>query len=564
MKTPSTGVPTSSGYLPGASQYQSSTSSLGSSWGSLKASARRSDTTRSTYFKLKAMGLDPTSDTLFSSTATLRKRSQSDDFESASTSAKKAMYEQDKLAELPSNVSQSLPKHFVTAIADEAEELFAQSRAIREQLSEGITFYREEIKKYESTPPKSDEPPSHSHSLLSSITKQDWYRASTASLSSSRPKMPPPSYRDRVSKFLPRERYADVLKQQNRSVLGRSWPRPRPSTLPSAGLPNQRSTSPIRAPPVVADYDISPMIFSPDRNVIPAKPNLSHVGYSTERVEASDGYQGRHSPTTSYSNGRRLSFEDNSQQHEPGHIYRNSSMDSVDGHENGATGGVEDNISHNTTQHTNGNHTNPPTEDADDDQEDAIHQPRTQPTYSNHSETSPSDPADARSPNYNGPQQRAPHQPATNNPFGLLAESSASVSASGDEDEEDGVDDEEEEDEEREEEEEEDDGENEPIRDYRHSNTRRDYPSEDEGGSEGDVGFSDEYDEDGVDGTGGGDGDGDAGSGEEDDEEEDEEDEDGNKNDDDDDDGGGEDNEQLQSSQWGSKSGASVEDAIEL
>lgn len=198
---------------------------------STAASSVRADTTRSTYFKLKAVGLTPPP------VAKRRRRDSGGSLMSrpgkrltTSVSPVQASISSEQTKEKPQQ------PHTLKAIAtnEEDEELFAQIRQVRDAMSDSMTFFQEERKKDENfrlsqssagsagTPPSSDK---------QSTAVRDWkaiaeerinkaLRASTVTPTTSYEKMrePPPAYRNRISKFLPRERYADKMMAQRPDV----------------------------------------------------------------------------------------------------------------------------------------------------------------------------------------------------------------------------------------------------------------------------------------------------------------------------------------------------------
>lgn len=195
------------------------------------SSSSRADTTRSTYFKLKAMGLN---------TPPVAKRRRTDSEGSLMSRPGKRLTTSISPVQAPAISEQRqgnseqlhLPKAVVTN--EEDEEIFAQIRQVREAMSDSMTFFQEERKKDEefrlsrssagsaSTPSSSEKRPT---------AVRDWkaiaeqriakaLRASSVKSTTPREKTrePPPAYRNRVSKFLPRERYADKMMAQRQDV----------------------------------------------------------------------------------------------------------------------------------------------------------------------------------------------------------------------------------------------------------------------------------------------------------------------------------------------------------
>ncbi|KAJ8610196.1 hypothetical protein MRB53_038697 [Persea americana] len=143
---------------------------------------RGQNTTRTSYFKLKAMGLDPNSAILTQRAEPLfeRKRLVGDS-------------EPETTVDVPTKRTKISPKP-----KNEDDELFAAARAVREAMNDSIAFFREEAAK--------------PIPLLSSRRQsppRETYRAPTQSSSGL-----PPAYRSRPSRFLPREMYADMVMQR--------------------------------------------------------------------------------------------------------------------------------------------------------------------------------------------------------------------------------------------------------------------------------------------------------------------------------------------------------------
>ena len=113
---------------------------------------------------------------------------------------------------------------------DDDDELLVAARQVRQAMTESISLFQEEIAKDELHQFKSSkmEPLTR---LSKSLGAQDW-RAMVASFASFAPVPntertskfvePPPRYRSRVSKFLPRERHSDVQAARRRTIGTRS------------------------------------------------------------------------------------------------------------------------------------------------------------------------------------------------------------------------------------------------------------------------------------------------------------------------------------------------------
>jgi len=205
----------------------------------------RHDTTRSTYFKLKALGLDPNSATLHASNNSIlaattndRKRPRTDSFGTSTISGKRlttasasplarSTYLQDEAAAPPNLASGAMQQPVNT---DDDDELLVAARQVRQAMTESISLFQEEIAKDElhQSQRSRAEPLTR---LSKSLGTQD-LRATIASLTSFAP-VPstertskfvelPPRCRNRVSKFLPRERHSDVQAHRRRTIGTRS------------------------------------------------------------------------------------------------------------------------------------------------------------------------------------------------------------------------------------------------------------------------------------------------------------------------------------------------------
>lgn len=124
-------------------------------------------------------------------------------------------------------------------INEEDEELFASVRQIREAMDDSISFFQssvqreEDLERFRSSHGSAGSPPGMNASVnyIKPDGTRDW-RAyaeqklaasmresqSDASASAGKRKEPPPAYRNRVSKFLSKEKYADIMMQKRRDL----------------------------------------------------------------------------------------------------------------------------------------------------------------------------------------------------------------------------------------------------------------------------------------------------------------------------------------------------------
>lgn len=207
----------SSGILRGSGNADRSYSQY-SRPGSRVGESSRSDTTRSTYFKLKAMGYEPNSATLFPDATRVddgplqspprkrsREESEVDGYEF--TPRKRSQTASDTRSPVEFNEDHRTPLVTKSSV-DEDEELFAALRETRRAMTESIDFFRDEVQKDEM---RRSRPSSRASSIANASAILEENRQFK------KPE-PPPKYRNRVSKFLPREKYADMLIAKHRAV----------------------------------------------------------------------------------------------------------------------------------------------------------------------------------------------------------------------------------------------------------------------------------------------------------------------------------------------------------
>lgn len=195
------------------------------------------------------MGLDPNSTTLHTFTASAptvisseRKRPRTDSLDSSAGPGKRPFTASSSLLAstlLPqpeaniANTSSSKPDAVVQDPNDDDEILLA-ARQVRQAMAESMTLFQDEIAKDEKRKSESSHPnAATTRNASRSLGAEDFgitFR-STAPTSlagrASRFVEPPPKYRSRVSKFLPRERYADI--QAHRRPITSVTPRTTPS-----------------------------------------------------------------------------------------------------------------------------------------------------------------------------------------------------------------------------------------------------------------------------------------------------------------------------------------------
>lgn len=214
----------------------------------------RNDTTRSSYFKMKALGLDPHAGMDKKRPTRLGKRGRSN--EDIPLPEKRLFSSSRASPPLYHAADTSLDQIRKPLVHDEEDvELFAAMRAARSAMSESISFFKEELARDELHNSRSSDGLDNSTQTHRSRPRFDHSFNSTTPLESLQETRPPPKYRNRVSKFLPREMYADVLMAKQRETNGEASsastkdhtePRKRQGLVPS--LSSVRPTSVVRHP----------------------------------------------------------------------------------------------------------------------------------------------------------------------------------------------------------------------------------------------------------------------------------------------------------------------------
>ena len=213
---------------------------------------QRRDTTRSTYFKLRALGLDPNDNNVFP-----RKRSVvRDRIENKGEAAVKAKHNPRKRsldqgtesvvamqngtdAERPSKRNATTPPGQINgkpspklSPEEEDEVLFAKVREATQAMTESIAYLKEEVKRSSQGSSRRDSGDMARSGMQNhDVHSQTLDQANTATrggndaskkethVSTSRISKTGPKYRTRVSKFLPRDQYADrTMKNMSQSV----------------------------------------------------------------------------------------------------------------------------------------------------------------------------------------------------------------------------------------------------------------------------------------------------------------------------------------------------------
>ncbi|KAI5365491.1 putative SAC3/GANP/THP3 domain-containing protein [Septoria linicola] len=189
-------------------------------------------TTKSTYFRMKAMGLKPTAT---ASTGAERgvKRSRSESLDAAS-----AKLNTSSLARLDNNDQDRalMPPPSARSVRskpdDDDEALFARLRAAREALKEGEGFMRSEIARKDglhrsrSASQSDGESPSLERARAEARLRSSHNSDFGVSVSNREV----PAYRLRESRFVPREQYSKAIERANEIRASRSVPGSRPAS----------------------------------------------------------------------------------------------------------------------------------------------------------------------------------------------------------------------------------------------------------------------------------------------------------------------------------------------
>lgn len=217
------------------------------------------DTTRSTYFRLKAMGLDPSSNNLVPPVEALRserKRSRISDSEERAFEPRK------RSATLPS-VSNSLSNdqdstNNTASMADDDDEvLFAAVRQTREAMGESISFFRDELKRDEEQRSRPSSSASSHQNFRPELSNGHGSSHASSVGSNSMPVHAALKYRTRISKFLPRDRYADALIAKGEKLESRASHRsmtPARKTAPAVTYTSE-ALSENKSPPMIVMND---------------------------------------------------------------------------------------------------------------------------------------------------------------------------------------------------------------------------------------------------------------------------------------------------------------------
>lgn len=197
-------------------------------------------TTRSTYFRLKALGIHSPANTT-TSRGTKRRRSESQD--SSSLQEALSFRSPSALDSSPSAKGTDkvpLPPLSSTPSGNDANDaLFARLKAARESLQESTSYYKTESANREGLGRITASPSSSDSASLIRARSEARLRASQAASQAQAlaPSRDVPAYRLRESRFVPREQYGRAIERATEIRASRSREASRPESRNEASLP---------------------------------------------------------------------------------------------------------------------------------------------------------------------------------------------------------------------------------------------------------------------------------------------------------------------------------------
>lgn len=205
------------------------------------------NTTKSNYFRLKAMGVHR-ADALTAPRGTKRSRTESTQSAAASPPQLRQLISAASSPEDASTRSLMPPPSSTLSRAQKAKEgddaLFARIRAARESLTMGTVYMQSEIEKDEERR-RSLSASQSSNESPSMIKARSEARARASRAGS--PEGDVPAYRLRESKFVPREHYGRAIEKAKEMRESRSRDNSRPTTRPVSRLEQSVEESPAKA-----------------------------------------------------------------------------------------------------------------------------------------------------------------------------------------------------------------------------------------------------------------------------------------------------------------------------
>lgn len=215
-------------------------------------------TTRTNYFRLKAMGINPNKET-WPSRGTKRQRSESfgstqEAARIAKTASSPAATKEHRRESALVRPSSSLSSKSIDERMEEDEAIFARLRAAREALTAGAASYKEEVQKDELRRSRSSQSSNESPSMAQARADAR-LRASQKSVDDTygRPQ-DVPAYRLRESKFVPKGHYSRAIEKARQFREARSRDNNRPeSRLQEDSIETSQNDNPHAAQAVKMD-----------------------------------------------------------------------------------------------------------------------------------------------------------------------------------------------------------------------------------------------------------------------------------------------------------------------
>jgi hypothetical protein len=254
--------------------------------GSQNRPAITSTPSRSNYFRLKAMGINPEGDT---NTSQARKRLRED-----SEEAQAEAQPPNKKSQTPPSAIEARPSGFARPSAPDSgvtsslsgtiagtvslskarrddEELFARARAARQAMADSSTWYKSEIQKDGA---RRKEEAARSLTSPSMERARELARLRSTGLSAASPDVP--AYRLRESRFVPRAQYNRAIEIARQKIESRSRSPSRISTPEASQSPSRSASQGLMALSAAATTKISSLPAQLDGKDTQATDSMAH------------------------------------------------------------------------------------------------------------------------------------------------------------------------------------------------------------------------------------------------------------------------------------------------
>ena len=246
--------------------------------------SKRTSTTKSTYFRMKAMGLKPKpTESVGTDRGTKRSRSESLDAATAKLDAS-------SLARLNSSQDQDralMPPPSARSVRSKPdtddETLFARLRAAREALQEGANFLKSEVvKEDEFRRSRSGSRSDHESPTMERARAEARLRLSgNSDFGGSVNNREVPAYRLRESRFVPREQYGKAIERANELRASRSIAQSIASSRPTSRTEQHVPPTPTKAASPSPKKDATARPFVSQKRL----PQLPHTNGDSESLE---------------------------------------------------------------------------------------------------------------------------------------------------------------------------------------------------------------------------------------------------------------------------------------